>query len=44
MIELVEKDNKSIIINIFHMLKKSEKNISMMKRETKDTKRPKLNF
>lgn len=40
MIKLVDKDIKTVVITIFHMLKKVEENVS----NKEDTKKSKLNF
>ena len=41
--ELAENNIKAPIINIFHMFKKVEENMSMLKREMEDTD-PQMNF
>ena len=44
MMELANKDIKTIIVNTFHMFKKVEKNLIMMTTEMKDFKKSKGNL
>lgn len=40
MIELVDMDTKTIILNIFHVFKKVEKRLSLLKGDMDNTKKP----
>ena len=44
MIELIDMDIKAIIINIFHMFKKAEKRLSLLRGDMDDMKKIQLNF
>lgn len=44
MIDLVDKDIKTPIKNKFHMLKKVEESMNMIRRDKEDIKKPKSNF
>ena len=44
MIELVDKDSKTAVKNMYLMLKKVEESMSMIRRDKEDIKRPKSKF